>query len=102
MRLHRFTNAQIAGAAERRPEGYLSELERHVVRRDEIGLWFDLDAPGYIEMMNRYAAARTVERAERCGNCGGQHATAKCPIPEGFDPKDFSSDSKGTAPCNCA
>src|SRR5689334_19936344 len=37
-----------------------------------------------------------------CTNCGGQHATAACPIPPNYDGKDYKQDSRGTSGCGCA
>jgi len=36
----------------------------------------------------------------RCGNCGGEHATDRCPIPRNFD-GNYQLDSRGTPPCGC-
>lgn len=36
-----------------------------------------------------------------CGNCGGPHATAVCPIPADFD-GDYRRNADGSFGCNCA
>lgn len=46
----------------------------------------------------------TLEGAKglKCSRCGGSHSVENCPIPEGYDPRDYAKDSLGTEDCNCA
>lgn len=75
-----------------RPTGYLDELRACVLSIDGDRWTFDRDSEAYKALKEKYRNA--------CGNCGGEHATATCPIPPNFD-GNYLLDSGGSEPCNC-
>jgi hypothetical protein len=76
-----------------RPAGYLDELRACALSIEGDQWTFDRDSEAYKALKEKY---RTT-----CGNCGGQHQTADCPIPPNYD-GNYRRDSKGSSGCGCA